>query len=105
MLEEIVVRSQLCIPLLLVCFSQAASADGPLDNIPSKVRRIPPAGIAIPDTDRAELQKGVEELGKDIDALRAALKGKPALLALLPDVQIFHNAVRYALQYDEFFNV
>ena len=30
-------------------------------------------------------------------ALAADLKGKPALLELLPDVQIYHNAVRYAL--------
>ena len=32
------------------------------------------------------------------------MKGKPALLELLPDVQIYHNAVRYALKHNEFFN-
>ena len=31
------------------------------------------------------------------------LKGKPALLQLLPDVQVYYNAVHYALKYDEFF--
>ena len=31
------------------------------------------------------------------------LRRKPALLELLPDVQIFYNAVHYALKYDEFF--
>ena len=33
----------------------------------------------------------------EIEALRGSLKDKPELLALLPDVQIYHNAVRYAL--------
>ena len=31
------------------------------------------------------------------------MKKKTALLELLPDVQIFHNAARYALQYNEFY--
>src|SRR5207253_870346 len=34
-----------------------------------------------------------------------ALKGKPALLDLLPDVQVYHKAVDWALRYDEFFDV
>src|SRR5262249_51459870 len=32
-----------------------------------------------------------------------ALKGKPALLDLLPDVQVYHKAVDWALRYNEFF--
>jgi dienelactone hydrolase len=51
-----------------------------------------------------ELQRGADELGREIESLRTALKGKPQLLDLLPDVQIFHNAVRYALTYDEIFD-
>jgi pimeloyl-ACP methyl ester carboxylesterase len=80
-----------------------ARADGPGDNIPEKVRQIPPPGIAVPAADRAELEVGVHDLGKEIDGLRETLAQKPALLELLPDVQIYHNAVRYALTYDEFF--
>ena len=78
-------------------------ADGPADNVPDKVRRVPPAGIAIQASDRTALETGVAELGREVDSLRAALKNKPALLDLLPDVQIYHNAVRYALAYDEFY--
>lgn len=63
----------------------------------------PPKGIAIPATVRAELEQGVEALGHEIESLRLALKGKPALLELLPDVEIFHNAVRYALADDIFY--
>src|SRR5262245_17039356 len=88
--------------LVLLTAGLGLYADGPGDNLPDKVRRIPPPGMAVPDTDRRELQTGIDELGKEIESLHAALKGKPALLELLPDVQIFHNAVRYALGHNEF---
>jgi hypothetical protein len=61
------------------------------------VKPVPPAGVEIPAADRADLQSG-------LDRLRAAtdkLKGNP----LLPDVLIYQEAIRYALQYNEFFNV
>src|SRR6188768_4092124 len=81
--------------LILFLCGTGVRADGPADNRPEKVRPVPPPGIAISETDRAELRAGVAELGKEIDALRAELNSKPAILELLPDVQIFHNAVRY----------
>jgi dienelactone hydrolase len=94
-----------CFPLLCVFVIAALlHADGPGDNLPGKVRPLPPPGIAIEDADRVPLQAGVEALGKTIEQLRQDLKGKVALLELLPDVQIFHNAVRYALTYNEFYN-
>jgi len=49
------------------------------------------------------LESGVAALGKDIEDLRFALKSKPELLELLPDAQIYHNAVRYALEDDVFY--
>jgi pimeloyl-ACP methyl ester carboxylesterase len=85
--------------LLGLTASFAALADGPADNIPEKVRPTPPLGIAVPDADRAALQQGLDELGQAIDGLRGNAKAAP----LLPDVQIYQNAVRYALQYGEFF--
>ncbi|MGE3803969.1 MAG: hypothetical protein AB7K24_04760, partial [Gemmataceae bacterium] len=93
--------------LLVVAILAAAIpvwGDGPGDNIVDKVRKIPPPGIAVPDQDRAELQQGLDELHKDIAGLEQALKGKAALLELIPDVAVYHKAVRYALQYDEFFS-
>lgn len=71
---------------------------------PPTTKQTPPPGIAVPEPDRAELSAGVASLGKEIESLRAALKAKPEMLALLPDVQVFHNAVRYALDYHEFFD-
>jgi len=78
-------------------------ADGPADNLPDKVRRIPPAGVAIPDDVRKELSEGVLRLDGDIAAARTNLATRPDLLARLPDVAIFHKAVDWALRYDEFF--
>jgi pimeloyl-ACP methyl ester carboxylesterase len=91
------------VPLLFLA-AALTHADGPQDNLPTKVRPIPPAGIPIAEADRTILQSRVTIFGKEIDELRVALKSKPALLDLLPDVQVYYNAVRYALTYDEFFS-
>ena len=68
------------------------------------VKPIPPPGIPVPDADRAALTASVAALGKEIDSLKIALKAKPEMLALLPDVMIFHKAADWALRYDEFFS-
>lgn len=85
---------------LLFAAAVTALADGPADNVAEKVRPIPPPGIAVPEKDRAELQAGIDALGREIAALHSA---PPAQAQLLPDVEIFHKAVRYALDYGEFF--
>ncbi len=72
---------------------------------PPPAKRLPPAGIAIPAADRAELTSGAAALRADIDALTRELTiaKNDRLLALLPDVEVFHKAVDWALRYDEFF--
>ena len=92
------------VTLGLLGVSVLARADGAGDNSVANVRRQPPPGIAVPAEDRAELETGIAALGKEIDSLRTELKGKPALLDLLPDVQIYYNAARYGLTYNEFFS-
>ncbi len=69
-------------------FALAAVAQPP-------VKPVPAAGIEVPAADRAELQAGLAHLQTSI----ARLKPGP----LLPDVLIYSEAVRYALQYNEFF--
>ena len=94
-------------PLRLVALfalTLTALADGPADNKAESVRRVPPEGIKISDPARAELQTGADALAKDIEALRNSLKGKATLLDLLPDVQIYHKAVDWALRHDEFYS-
>ncbi len=80
-----------------------AWADGPADNLAENVRRIPPAGVPIPDEARTTLTAETQRLGAAIEAVRSQLSGKEPLLRYLPDVQIFHKAVDWALRYDEFY--
>jgi hypothetical protein len=65
------------------------------------VKSIPPSGNEIDPKDRAELEAGVADLGRQIDALRQATVVRAETTSLLPDVQIYHNAVRYPLAYNE----
>ncbi|MGE3309228.1 MAG: prolyl oligopeptidase family serine peptidase [Limisphaerales bacterium] len=81
----------------------AVRADGPADNLPDKVRPVPPPGIPVPAEQRQRLTDEVARLGERIEALRADLAKKPTLLRRLPDIEIFHKAVDWALRYDEFF--
>jgi len=91
--------------LVAFLFSMASfvHADGPQDNMVDKVRPVPPPGIKISDDDQNALTKGATELADEIKVLRKVLAKKPALLELLPDVQIYHNAVYYAVKYNEFY--
>ena len=59
------------------------------------IKPIPPVGVEVPAQDRAELEAGLQRLKAAIDKLG----NNP----LLPDVMIYYEAVRYALQYNEFF--
>ena len=91
--------------LVLSLLCAAAWADGSGDNLPDNVRPIPPPGVAVSAADREVLEAGLAILGQEIEAQRKLHQGKAALLDLLPDIQIYYNAVRYALIYNEFFNV
>jgi hypothetical protein len=73
-------------------------------STPPTTKQTPPPGVAVAEADRASLPRAIAALGKEIEVLRAELGAKRAFFALLPDVQIFHNAVRYALEYNEFFD-
>ncbi len=85
----------------LACVA-AALADGPADNRPENVRRVPKVGIEVAPADRKALDDGLASLGKAIEPLRARKDARIA--ALLPDVQIFHKAVHDALVHQEFFD-
>lgn len=88
-----VIRS-LVVPLFLAAAAPALAQE---------IRRIPPAGIDISQKDRQELETSVDDLAIKIESLRGLLKSSPALLDALPDVEIYYNAVHYALKYNEFF--
>ena len=75
-------------------------ADGPQDNIPEKVRRIPAEGIIVPAEKEQELRSRLNQLQLQIASVQ---QNKQADRTLLPDVMIFERAVRCALDYNEFF--
>ncbi len=90
----------------VLCFTPLPTrGDGAQDNKIENVRKIPPPGVPIPAEVREQLEAGITRLGAEIAEVRSAIERKPALLELLPDVQIFYNAVRYAVANEEFFNV
>ncbi|HXD85303.1 MAG TPA: prolyl oligopeptidase family serine peptidase, partial [Urbifossiella sp.] len=85
------------ISLPMLCLAAAvALADGPADNQADKVRPVPPVGIELPKADADEIAAGLAELQGLIKQI-----GKHELL---PDVEIYEKAVRYAVQYREVFN-
>jgi predicted peptidase len=93
----------ICFPDLFLLFAFTSISPIRAQQNNADVRSLPPKGIEVSAADRAELEAGLAELGKEIEEAHVELKSRPALLDLAPDVQIFHNAVRYALAYNEFF--
>ena len=77
-----------------------ALADGPADNVPEKVRRIPPPGVKVAEATRAELSKRLAEFLVEI----LAFPQDAPMARYLPDAEIFYKAVRVALDHDEFYS-
>jgi dienelactone hydrolase len=71
--------------LILFTFSLCAAAEKP----------VPPLGVAVSAADRAALESGIAELGATINKLPES--------ALKADVRVYHDAVKTALTYNEFF--
>ena len=80
----------------------AATAKPPAAARPAGHRPVQPAATQpIPPADKAKIEQGVAELDAAVDALKPMLQSRAALAAYLPDVQIYLNAVRYPLKYNE----
>jgi dienelactone hydrolase len=94
-------RPTMIAAFLVIQSMTVAWADGPKDNLPGEVRRIPKPGITVPPADRETLEKGLTDLQAAIDELRQSRDAW--IRELLPDVQIYQKAVHDALKYDEFF--
>jgi hypothetical protein len=90
---------------LFVLFASmsTARADGPKDNLPDNVRRVPQPGIELSDDDRAALTEELKKLKYALAVLEEKLE--PKFKEYLPDVEIYAWAVHSALKYNEFFNV
>jgi len=70
---------------------------------PAPLKVLPPPGIVITDVDRAGLTAGAATLHAEIQTLTRELAGDPALTLHLPDVEVLHKAVDWALRYNQFY--
>ena len=68
------------------------------------VKQAPPPGIAVSEADAAELRAGLAALGEEIGEIKQIRERIARLVPLVTDLEVLHKAVRYALQYGEFFN-
>lgn len=80
-----------------------ALADGPADNLPDKVRPVPPPGIPIPADVREELRSGADFVAAQVRAFRSDSSTRTNLIRFLPDIEVFAKAVDWALRYNEFY--
>src|SRR6476620_5236805 len=87
---------------LAVLLPFLALADGPADNIPTNVRRVPKLGIEVPAERKAKLEAGLRDFENKITALKAKKDAKTS--ELVPDVEVYFKAVHDALVYQEFFD-
>ncbi len=65
--------------------------------------RVPAVGLEIPEETRVALRERTDALGQAIAQLRSQLAKSPPLLRYLPDVQVYHKAVDWALRHRIFF--
>src|SRR5882762_9489019 len=92
-----------CCSRRLILAMALVLARAPVTGAQNVPPHIPPPGIPVPDADRQELRAEVDALGKHISALKRKFASDAPHLSLLPDVEVFHKAVDWALRYDEFF--
>jgi dienelactone hydrolase len=95
-------RIAVCLPFVLALAGASLRADGPADNRPENVRRIPKLGIEVSQEQRDSLENGLEKLQQAIRQLAGKKDARTS--DLLPDVEIFYKAVHDALTYQEFFD-
>tara|TARA_R110002111_G_scaffold107056_2_gene165470 strand:- start:44755 stop:46791 length:2037 start_codon:yes stop_codon:yes gene_type:complete len=99
---RLIVKTTIVFALCATLSSALLHADGPADNIAEKVRPIPALGVEVPEPQKQQLQQGLEKLQTSLDQLKKSKDLK--IQTLIPDVEIYHRAVRCALEYQEFFH-
>ena len=101
-MSGIPLRSVLLTVLAAAICPLPVDADGPADNIPESVRRIPPAGVEVPTEIRDQLLKGIAEIDSWLAAAPETFEKQPERLVLIPDIEVYRKAVYDALTHSEF---
>jgi hypothetical protein len=102
--KDMIMRT-LLFALLLCTLASSLLADGPADNNPETVRRLPKPGVEVPAEQREQLEGGLTKLKESIDLLAERAKKDAKTRELLPDVQIYYKSVHDALKYNEFLDI
>jgi hypothetical protein len=89
------------VPLIMLSLNPPALADGPGDNLPENVRRIPKLGIKVPAEKEARLRA---ELAKLKDRLAELDRAAALDDSIVPDAKVYYKAVHDALEHQEFFS-
>ena len=100
--QNLIVKTTIVFALSAIVSPALLMADGPADNIPEKVRKIPALGVEVPELQKQQLQQGLAKLQAALDKLKKSKDSR--IQSLIPDVEIYHRAVRCALEYQEFFH-
>ena len=89
----------------MFCVASAAlgQAETASPTLVAETPRVPAVGIEIPKNTRLALRERTDALGQAIDQLRVQFAETPPLLRFLPDVQVYHKAVDWALRHRLFF--
>jgi len=90
----------LCLGTVLLLVSPL-SADGPRDNDPTTVRRVPRLGVEVSEEEASTLNEGLAKLAGIIQQVQQ--QGDQEARSLLPDVMVYHRAVKDNLEHQEFF--
>jgi len=83
--------------------SALGQTDKPAIPLVVEAPRVPAIGIELTGDVRTQLRKQTDALGLVIDALTRRHAGTPPLLRYLPDIQVYHKAVDWALMHQIFF--
>lgn len=95
-------RQLRCATIVIALLTSSMNfADGPRDNVPTNVRRVPRLGIEVPVAKADELAAGLERLKERLTQIANA--EDESTRQRVPDVEIFYRAVSDALEFQEFF--
>src|SRR5687768_2343361 len=86
-------------PLLMVLLTSVPAFGGEARPAATRPARRPPPMLS--EAEKAEVSKLAADLATRIEALQNQHANNPNLLALLPDVQIYYNALHFPVKYGE----
>ncbi len=86
---------------MALSLSAPVLADGPSDNIPDKVRQVPPPGATLSEADQQDLNAELAKLNENLAKLKASKDAR--IQSLIPDVEIYSRAISGGLKHKELF--